>query len=552
VPQEEILAIDLTVGMGSDDLLVSRIGEGDTDAFWILWERHEAVVRRVCVDSFGKRTTEAEDAYAAVRLKALVKLRAQARSVRNARGWLIGLARNHCSDVHRKEAPERQAFTHAVVQMPEPIATESGAVMTWFQDLDAALKSLSPALLEGLLGRFQKGQNYRELAVSLNVPEAALRKRVQRARQRLSKALSCGPGVELEDLLTYLASQREPVVNLTAVTQRPERREVRDAVSVVGISVRTASGVRDCFLPSDHRARALPVKAQKLEEYLLSHSRAWRSRAELAHLHLLMGDLDAAESGLGACLHHASATQVCVDHALLLLAKGRSETAAAFDRASAVSRDAGLAAVLEFQGRALRECSGLSMPQFPRLAPGALSLLAAGLSEMEQDGWAAQLAEEYPEPDAATASFLARCLRRAGRMREAERMSSLAYDADPANPLACIEYDLHRILAGRNAGPAGRRTLSIATNLFQEAPHLGEAAILLSLCHLARCEEGEATEVLESFLKREPAHGKVILANSLLRDLRGYKKGKPGDVPTAALIKLLFGRQAIKSHISNP
>ena len=87
--------------------LLRCFAEGDSTAFWKLWEGYRKHLFGVCLRQMGGNREEAEDALSRAMLKALERLPFYAREVTNPKAWLTRLIRNLCLDIHRER--ERRA-----------------------------------------------------------------------------------------------------------------------------------------------------------------------------------------------------------------------------------------------------------------------------------------------------------------------------------------------------------------------------------------------------------------------------------------------------------
>ena len=178
----------------TDSMLMAAIAEGDSVAFWRLWNRTEPDLYRVCLAQMDGNHADAEDALSAMRLKAFEALGTMAARINLPRAWLIRSTRNLCRDLRRgsqrrsskailiDHLPQEIADPRAGVQ-PEPIVIETDS----HARLRQAVRMLPNRLREAAVLRFVEELEYCDIAERLNITEVNARKRVQEARSYLKK-----------------------------------------------------------------------------------------------------------------------------------------------------------------------------------------------------------------------------------------------------------------------------------------------------------------------------------------------------------------------------
>src|SRR5262245_21182758 len=82
--------------------LLCRVAEGNTLAFWMLWDLHKGHLYHLCMWQMGGVQEDAEDALSRAMLRALEKLPHNACKIGNFRAWLSRLTLNLCVDMHRE------------------------------------------------------------------------------------------------------------------------------------------------------------------------------------------------------------------------------------------------------------------------------------------------------------------------------------------------------------------------------------------------------------------------------------------------------------------
>ena len=93
--------------------------------------------------------------------------------------WFYAILRNICTDIIRKEMRRKKKHDAFQVEIPEAAPT------TRPDEFDALIASLPPSDREALTLRYAADLSFAEIAAHLDCTEAAAKKRVQRALQRL-------------------------------------------------------------------------------------------------------------------------------------------------------------------------------------------------------------------------------------------------------------------------------------------------------------------------------------------------------------------------------
>lgn len=174
-----------------DGVLWRRAQEGDEASFGRLFERHAAAIHSYCFRRTGD-WSHAEDLTSATfleswRHRARVQLDAH-----EVLPWLYGVA----SNLARNRARSRRRYAAAIARMPRQppeddfsdAATERVASEQRVKRLLASLRRLPVGEQEAVALVCWQGLTHREAAFALDVPEATIRTRLFRARQRLAAA----------------------------------------------------------------------------------------------------------------------------------------------------------------------------------------------------------------------------------------------------------------------------------------------------------------------------------------------------------------------------
>lgn len=173
-------------------------------AFWEVWLLHQDHLLRQCLRIMSGNMADAEDALSSAMMRASSRYEIYADEIINQRAWLSRLVRNSCIDHFRAEqrrhrllerhAPGSNA-RHYTEPQPVPPA---GATLQPSPEQKAIDRSLLSRLAEDirclpdhlrrpLMMRFLQDKSYAEIAEALGLSNAAVRKRIQLARQRLRK-----------------------------------------------------------------------------------------------------------------------------------------------------------------------------------------------------------------------------------------------------------------------------------------------------------------------------------------------------------------------------
>ena len=178
--------------------LLCRVAEGNTVAFWVLWDLHKRNLYHLCLWQMGGVRADAEDALSRAMLKALEKLPNNACKIENFKAWLNRLTLNLCVDMHRERGRQVRRLesienslrgeNDRVVDTDSP---ERGLVnREVFAYVCGAVDSLPPRLREPFVLRFFQEMDYREIAEYLILSTDNVRKRIQQARDILREELN--------------------------------------------------------------------------------------------------------------------------------------------------------------------------------------------------------------------------------------------------------------------------------------------------------------------------------------------------------------------------
>lgn len=179
--------------------LLEKLSDGDSSAFWPLWEHYKEYLYHRCLSWMGGNTTEAQDALSQIMLKAWEKLPKFAAKITNLKGWLTKFARNFCIDRHR----ENNSGAIGVENLEEMAVPEGNGLVTEFDTPEklveksellevilSALEDLPENQRQVSVLRFEQQLSHQEIAQRLAISNDSVRKRIQRARAKLQQRLT--------------------------------------------------------------------------------------------------------------------------------------------------------------------------------------------------------------------------------------------------------------------------------------------------------------------------------------------------------------------------
>lgn len=181
------------------EILLGRLAQGDSAAFWGLWDDHQKYLYDVCLRNMRGVPEDAEEALSRVMFRAWGKLPCYASEITNIKAWLIKLTYNLCMDIHRERKRQVRGVSsvedivtadswHAssIIQSPEQ-ALLTGEMYAY---INSAIDSLPRNLREPFNLRFFEQMPYQEIAKALTLSIVNVRKRIQKARAILRERLN--------------------------------------------------------------------------------------------------------------------------------------------------------------------------------------------------------------------------------------------------------------------------------------------------------------------------------------------------------------------------
>jgi RNA polymerase sigma-70 factor, ECF subfamily len=175
----------------SIDAIAALIRDGHhRDAVATCARTHHVVLGRLCMALLGSQA-DADEAVQETLLRAH-RAMASYRAEGSVKAWLCGIARHVCA--HMLETRRRGRELLEVVPA-EAEARDELALRRRARQLRAALDKLKPSEREALVLRYVADLSHREIAEACGLDEAAARKRVSRALERLRSMM---PDEEME------------------------------------------------------------------------------------------------------------------------------------------------------------------------------------------------------------------------------------------------------------------------------------------------------------------------------------------------------------------
>jgi RNA polymerase sigma-70 factor (ECF subfamily) len=160
--------------------------DADAELVRLLYAEHAGAVYAFCVRWTGD-AQRAEDVVQEVFLRAWRNLSTVDLQTRPVRPWLLAVARNLLTDLHRARGSRPQLVDDArLAQVPAPDELDR-AVESW--QVAAALQRLSPEHREVLVHSHWMGRSVGEIAALLGVPPGTVKSRTYYALRALRLAL---------------------------------------------------------------------------------------------------------------------------------------------------------------------------------------------------------------------------------------------------------------------------------------------------------------------------------------------------------------------------
>jgi RNA polymerase sigma factor (sigma-70 family) len=167
----------------SDELLVSRCRNGDSEAWSVLVERFSRYVYAICVRGFRLSPEDAEDVFQDVFAKTHERL-GRLRDDAAIRPWIGQLTRRCCIDRLRSAREEGVGHDVDVADPNDGLADVEQAL-----DIQQALQELGEPCHDILDRFFARDESYRTIGDALDLPAGTIASRISRCLEKLRLAL---------------------------------------------------------------------------------------------------------------------------------------------------------------------------------------------------------------------------------------------------------------------------------------------------------------------------------------------------------------------------
>lgn len=173
-----------------DQVIVTRVLEGNVEAFRVLVDRYQRQVYRLGLRLLRRRE-DAQDYVQEVFLKAFEHLRLYRRTGRFY-SWLMSIAFNHGKDRSRRPVPPVQPFLFHDIEPPDPAAGPEGRTLKELarRELLSAVEGLPGPVAACIDLYFFFGLTYNEVGWLMGIPSNTVKSHVLRTKKRLRSRLS--------------------------------------------------------------------------------------------------------------------------------------------------------------------------------------------------------------------------------------------------------------------------------------------------------------------------------------------------------------------------
>jgi RNA polymerase sigma-70 factor (ECF subfamily) len=185
--------IDGPIGGTDPEILALVRADRHRDAIAACARQHGPVLGRLCMALLGSQA-DADEATQETLLRAHRGM-ATFRGDGSVKAWLCGIARHVCVHVLESRRRGRDALERAGLALSDMPATEPFASRHRARAIRRALDQLRPSEREALVLRYVADLGHRDIATSLQIDEAAARKRISRALAHL-RAVLCDQEID--------------------------------------------------------------------------------------------------------------------------------------------------------------------------------------------------------------------------------------------------------------------------------------------------------------------------------------------------------------------
>lgn len=172
----------------SDAAIISRVLDGDVEAYGALVARYRERYARFAVHMLGERD-DAEEALQDAFVRAYRSL-GQCADPGRFDAWLFRILANRCRTAGARRARRARTFIRDEVALGEASAEHPAERREWREEIQRALARLEPEQREAFLLKHVEDMEYTEMSRFTGVGVSALKMRVLRAREQLRTLLS--------------------------------------------------------------------------------------------------------------------------------------------------------------------------------------------------------------------------------------------------------------------------------------------------------------------------------------------------------------------------
>ena len=180
-------ALRLPARAPTDDELMCRVQQGDTDAFGQLYDRHARHARRIAMATCGGPAA-AEDAVQAAFISIWTARTSYRPRLGGFTSWAMTIVRNRAIDLARRSARERRLSDAAQLERQMPSADPAADVIARddARRLRARLACLPATQREVIALAFFGNLTYAEIAEHLSLPPGTVKGRARLGMQKLA------------------------------------------------------------------------------------------------------------------------------------------------------------------------------------------------------------------------------------------------------------------------------------------------------------------------------------------------------------------------------
>jgi RNA polymerase sigma-70 factor, ECF subfamily len=189
--QDEVEGIVKSPEQVTQQLLVEKVLQGDTNAFGAIVNQYNALMMRTAFMIIGDRDSAA-DAVQDALIQAWQHL-SGLRETGALRPWLMRIVVNQCISYKRKAARTaafvRQSLADQSTQLAAEIADDHKGRLERDWDLAETVKRLPPKQQAVIMLHYYQGMTLPSMAEALHISENTLKKRIQAALNNLRRVL---------------------------------------------------------------------------------------------------------------------------------------------------------------------------------------------------------------------------------------------------------------------------------------------------------------------------------------------------------------------------